>query len=156
MKVYLCLGSNLGDSRQLVNQALGLIGLLPESQLLRKSSLIETQPYGNVYQPVFWNQVAELETGLKPHDLLHRLQEFEAKMGRVRTIKWGPRLIDLDILFYGKKILNDHDLVLPHPDLQHREFALRLLRELIPSFKHPILNKTIAELYKELQQKETK
>lgn len=154
MKAYICLGSNLGDSRALITAAIDLIKLLPDSQLLRRSSLIETKPYGNMYQPMFWNQIVELETGIKPHELLYHLQDFELKLGRIRTVKWGPRLIDLDILLFGRKVINDRELIVPHPDFQHREFALRLLNELIPHYKHPILQKTIAELYAELKQEE--
>ena len=150
MKAYLCLGSNLGDSKALIASAIELIETLPQTQVLRKSSLIETEPYGLTDQPRFWNRIVELETAIAPHDLLHQLQSFESSLGRIRDVKWGPRLIDIDILLLDDLIVNDPELTLPHPDFHNRDFALKLLAELIPEYKHPIIKKTIAELYHKL------
>ena len=155
MKAYLCLGSNQGDSKALITAAIRLIADLPGCKLLRSSHLLETEPYGMIYQPRFWNQIVELETELEPHNLLHQTQEIELRLGRIRTIKWGPRLIDIDILLFDDKVIQDSELIVPHPDFQRRDFALKLLCELIPDYIHPIINKTIAELYAELKQEET-
>ena len=149
-RALLCLGSNLGPRDLLIYQALEEIKLLPQSSLGRLSSLLETEPYGLKEQPAFMNQVAELFTALEPTELLASLLIIENKLGRVREVKWGPRLIDIDILLMDKIIYKDDFLVLPHPDFHRRSFALQLLSELEPDLVHPVLNKTMQELYQDL------
>ncbi len=149
-RALLCLGSNLGPRDLLIYQALEEIKLLPQSSLGRLSSLLETEPYGLKEQPSFMNQVAELFTALEPTELLASLLIIENKLGRVREVKWGPRLIDIDILLMDKIIYKDDFLVLPHPDFHRRSFALQLLSELEPDLVHPVLNKTMQDLYQDL------
>ncbi len=150
-RALLCLGSNLGPRETLIYQALEEIKLLPQSALGRLSSLIETEPYGLKEQPPFMNQVAELFTDLEPAELLASLLAIESKLGRIRVQKWGPRLIDIDILLMDKIIYKDEFLVLPHPDFHRRDFALKLLIELEPELVHPVLDKSLQELYQDLK-----
>jgi 2-amino-4-hydroxy-6-hydroxymethyldihydropteridine diphosphokinase len=151
MKAYLCLGSNLGDSKALMLEAAEQISRLEDSSVTRASSIIETEPYGKSDQPVFLNQVLELETSLDPLTLLRMLLDIETRMGRIRTVKWGPRTIDIDILLMEDTIYMDDELCLPHPDFHRRYFALELLMELDPELLHPVFNKSISELYHELR-----
>ena len=154
MKAHLCLGANLGKPRVQINHALRLLASDPQIRLLRKSSLVKTMPYGRKDQPEFWNQVVEIDTDYDPGALLKVLLYAEAKLGRVRREKWGPRHIDLDILLCGDLVENSPELVLPHPDLHNRRFALQLLNELIPDQQHPVLHKSIATLLAELDARE--
>jgi 2-amino-4-hydroxy-6-hydroxymethyldihydropteridine diphosphokinase len=129
---YVGLGSNLGDSEQLIREAAELIGAL------RLSSIIETEPWGYAAQPNFLNAVAELDTALTPRQLLDHLLDVERRLGRERIgHRWGPRTIDLDLLLYGEEVVDEPGLVVPHPRLLEREFALRPLAELVPAQKIP-------------------
>ena len=142
--VYLGLGSNLGDRR--ANLKAAAAGLPPATRVLRASGIYETEPWGYLVQPVFLNQVLETETCLSPTDLLAALKRLEAGLGRQATFLYGPRLIDLDILLYDQLVLNQHDLVIPHPRLAQRAFTLVPLTELVPDLLHPVLGATMAEL----------
>jgi 2-amino-4-hydroxy-6-hydroxymethyldihydropteridine diphosphokinase len=129
---YVGLGSNLGDSEQLIREAAELIGAA------RLSSIIETEPWGYAAQPNFLNGVAEVETALGPRRLLDHLLDVERRLGRERIgHRWGPRTIDLDLLLYGEEVIDEPGLVVPHPRLLEREFALRPLAELVPALKIP-------------------
>jgi 2-amino-4-hydroxy-6-hydroxymethyldihydropteridine diphosphokinase len=129
---YVGLGSNLGDSERLIREAAVLIGAV------RLSSIIETEPWGYVEQPNFLNAVAELETGLTPRQLLDHLLDVERRLGRERVgHRWGPRTIDLDLLLYGEEEVDEPGLIVPHPRLLQREFALRPLAELVPAQRIP-------------------
>jgi 2-amino-4-hydroxy-6-hydroxymethyldihydropteridine diphosphokinase len=129
---YVGLGSNLGNSERLIREAAELIGAR------RLSSIVETEPWGYVDQPNFLNAVAELETALSPRQLLDHLLDVERRLGRERVgHRWGPRTIDLDLLLYGDEIVDEPGLVLPHPRLLEREFALGPLAELVPAQKIP-------------------
>jgi 2-amino-4-hydroxy-6-hydroxymethyldihydropteridine diphosphokinase len=129
---YVGLGSNLGDRDALILRAAELIGAK------RLSSLIETEPWGRREQPMFLNAVAEIETPLAPRQLLVHLLDVERSLGRERIgPRWGPRTIDLDLLLYGDETIDERGLVVPHPRLIEREFALRPLAELVPSLKIP-------------------
>jgi 2-amino-4-hydroxy-6-hydroxymethyldihydropteridine diphosphokinase len=129
---YVGLGSNLGDSERLIREAAELIGAV------RLSSIIETEPWGYVEQPNFLNAVAELETRLTPRQLLDHLLDVERRLGRERVgHRWGPRTIDLDLLLYGEEEVDEPGLVVPHPRLLQREFALRPLAELVPAQRIP-------------------
>ncbi|MBA4374193.1 MAG: 2-amino-4-hydroxy-6-hydroxymethyldihydropteridine diphosphokinase [Thermodesulfovibrio sp.] len=147
--VYIGLGSNLGDREKNCLEALRLLGDGGVA-VIRQSSLIETEPWGLADQPRFINMAAEVETGLLPHQLLELLNRIEGTMGRNRTIKWGPRVIDLDILLYNDLILNTEDLTVPHPLLHERDFVLRPLSEIAPDMVHPVLKMSIRRLREDL------
>ena len=150
MTAYLCLGSNLSHPRAQLNKARKLLAVEPGTKVLRASSVRKSQPYGKSDQPCFWNQVLEIQTSLSPQELLKWLLAMENAMGRVRREKWGPRIIDLDILFYEDLVLQTSELILPHPDLHNRRFALRLLNELAPDLIHPVFKKSVATLLRGL------
>ena len=145
-KVYIALGSNLGDRRNYLEQAVKKLEQDDDFRKLRVSSLIETKPYGGVEQEDFLNGVLETETILTPHELLDRLHVYEAEAGRERKVHWGPRTLDLDILFYDDLVVDDEELVIPHPDLENRDFVLEPLMELAPYLRHPVYRKTIRQL----------
>ena len=145
-KVFLGLGSNLGDREQNIKEALKQH---QGSEMARKvtiSSLYETKPEGVKEQPLFLNAVLRMETGLSPRNLLDALQDLERQLGRERSRKWGPRIIDLDILLYGNLVMKEKDLEIPHPLLAERSFVLIPLAELAPETIHPILGETISAL----------
>ncbi len=154
--VYLSLGSNIGDKVGYIQQAVKLLQKSTDFVLVRASTLYETEPWGNKKQEWFVNAVIEAKTKLSPVQLLHHCQEVEQKLGRVREgiPHWGQRTIDIDILFYGKEIINLPELQVPHKHLHERAFTLVPLLELIPSFSHPIFNKTIMELHEGLAKPE--
>lgn len=152
-KAYLGIGSNLGDKRKFVEEAIEKIKKNPEIRKVRTSELIVTEPYGGVKQDVFLNGAIELETLYFPEELLHFLQSVEKEAGRKRKVHWGPRTLDLDILFYEKFVSDDPSLTVPHPDMQNREFVLKPLAELCPYYMHPVLFKSVRQLLEELQEK---
>ena len=147
--VYIAFGSNIGDRGAAIEEALNLIEQ-NEMKIVKRSKIYETEPYGYVDQPSFLNGAVEVETNLSCRDVLERLLSIENQIGRVREFKWGPRIIDLDIIFYNNEIYDEEDLKVPHPDMQSRDFVLRPLNELCPDYVHPILGKTIRELLGEL------
>ncbi|MDX2188454.1 MAG: 2-amino-4-hydroxy-6-hydroxymethyldihydropteridine diphosphokinase [Bacteroidota bacterium] len=146
--VYIGLGSNVGDKQANLNKAILLIDQ-KLGKVSKASHLYNTKAWGNTHQPDFLNQVIELRTSFKVTFVLHVLLEIELKLGRIRTEKWGPRTIDLDILFFDNTIINTPDLIVPHPEIQNRKFVLLPLCEIAPDFKHPILKKTNKKLLKE-------
>jgi 2-amino-4-hydroxy-6-hydroxymethyldihydropteridine diphosphokinase len=128
---WIGLGSNLGDGPAVLRSALKRLQGLPKTRLLRCSSMYRSEPWGDPHQPPFTNAVAELETGLQPAELLTALLEIESQMGRVRgDRRWGPRLIDLDLLMFDDRILDLPQLTLPHPLMHQRAFVLVPLAEL--------------------------
>ena len=142
--IFLALGSNLED--RAANLQAARDALAPKIRVVRESPLYITPPWGYTDQPDFLNQVIEIETILHPIPLLHRLKEIEAEMGRETTFRNGPRLIDLDILFYGQEIVEGELLQIPHPRLQERAFVLIPLNDLAPDFIHPVLQESVSEM----------
>jgi len=122
--------------------------------LLQCSPLYRTEPVGKKDQGWFINGVIAVETSLRPREFLDFLLDIERKMGRERVERWGPRVIDLDILFYGAEVLNEDGLQIPHPQLPERKFVLIPLRDIAPHFEHPLLAKTISQILSELPDKE--
>jgi len=144
--VYIGLGSNLADPRAQVDRALSALGDLPQTRLLRRSRLYRSDPWGRPEQPEFVNAVAGLQTGLKPRELLDALLAIERGAGRVRdATRWGPRVLDLDILVYGDQIIDEPGLHIPHPHLHERAFVLLPLAEIAPELVVPRLGR-IGEL----------
>ena len=142
--IFLALGSNLED--RAANLQAARDALAPKIRVVRESPLYITPPWGYTDQPDFLNQVIEVETILHPIPLLHRLKKIEAEMGRETTFRNGPRLIDLDILFYGQEIVEGELLQIPHPRLQERAFVLIPLNDLAPDFIHPVLQESVSEM----------
>lgn len=145
-KVFIAIGSNLGDRVENCRKAVELIGKLPSTKVIRESSLYETEPWGYEDQPLFLNGAVEIETSLSPVELLVELKRVEAETGRQETFRWGPRAIDLDIVFYGDDVINEGGLTIPHPRAHERPFVLVPLKEIAPDLIHPVLKKTVSEL----------
>lgn len=144
--VYIGSGSNLGDRLAHLHQARELIKTRIGS-LVRESSVYQSEPWGDVEQPWFYNQVIAIQTDLPPHAVLDCLLEIEREMGRVREERFGPRIIDLDILLYGQQIISDSILKIPHPRMTVRNFVLIPLMEITSDLKLPDTELTIEELY---------
>ena len=142
--VYLALGSNLGD--RLTNLKQAIAALPPQMEVKTKSSIYETPPWGYEDQPKFLNQVIRAKTYLDPEPLLKHLKRLEVALGRKESFPNGPRLIDMDILFYDDLVLNGLSLILPHPRLHERGFVLLPLMEISPELVHPVNKKSVREM----------
>ena len=153
-RAYLGLGSNLGDKETYLNQAVEALDETRGCQVEKVSSYLVTEPYGGVEQDDFLNACLCLKTYLSPEELLRRLHEIEQDAHRERIIRWGPRTLDLDILLYDDLILETEELILPHMDMENREFVLKPLSEIAPNLRHPILHKTMRQLADQLAAKE--
>ncbi len=129
---YIALGSNLGDRDAHLGAARQGLAALPETRVIAASKVEETPPLAGMDQPPYLNQMVLLETGLDPRRLLAACQAIERQAGRVRSERWGSRTLDLDIVRYGGRRLTEPDLIIPHPELPHRDFWLRELAELAP------------------------
>jgi 2-amino-4-hydroxy-6-hydroxymethyldihydropteridine diphosphokinase len=153
---YLGLGANLGDPRQQVLEALELLKNADEVEVTRVSTFYRNPPLGPEDQPWYVNAVARVRTRLGPEELLRLLQQIEAALGRVRGEKWGPRLIDLDLLLYNGEMIFTPNLVVPHPEMHHRAFVLAPLAEIAPRAWHPVLLKNAEDLLAELDAEDRK
>lgn len=149
-RAYLSLGSNLGDRRGYLLEAVRRLAT-PEVLLRRLSSVYETEPQDLPDQPWFLNLVAEIDTSLPPRDLLAHLRAIETCLGRVRHTAGGPRTLDIDILLYGDAVVDSPELTLPHPRMAARRFVLEPLAELVPELCHPTLDRTIRALLEEVR-----
>jgi len=148
--VFLLLGSNLGDREAYLKKAIDLI----ETELgvaVKKTSVYETEAWGKTDEPNYLNQVVQVDTTLSARQVLEKILQIEIRMGRVRERKWGSRIIDIDILFYGQHMINEPGLIVPHPELHNRRFTLEPLSEIVPDLEHPVLKKSIFQLKSELK-----
>ncbi|MCL6471299.1 MAG: 2-amino-4-hydroxy-6-hydroxymethyldihydropteridine diphosphokinase [Firmicutes bacterium] len=134
---YLSLGSNLGDRQGYLKEAVQIIGTTPGVNIIKVSSVYETEPIGDVPQGNFYNIIVKVKTGLSPHDLLALAQKVEAKLGRQRQLHWGPRTIDVDIIIYSEAQIDEEDLKVPHPEMLNRAFVLVPLVEIEPDIELP-------------------
>ena len=150
-KAYISLGSNIGDKEKNLNMALEEIKKISGTQIKKVSGFLITKPFGYTEQDDFLNAAAELETLLIPEELLKELLAVEQKLGRVREIKWGPRLIDLDILIFDDEVIDEENLTIPHPWMSERMFVLEPFAEIAPNVVHPLNRKRIRELKNELE-----
>lgn len=150
VNVFLLLGSNLGDRKLHLQQAIECIEdeIAP---IIDQSAVYETQSWGKADSPDYLNQVILIQTGLPAQAILQSILNIEWKIGRVREEKWGPRVIDIDILFYGDIFIDEPDLKIPHPELHKRRFTLEPLAAIAPDLVHPVLNKNILQLKNELK-----
>lgn len=143
--IFVLLGSNLGDRAANLRKAITMIGELP-GIVLRQSAVYQTAAWGKTDQPDFFNQVIRLESTLDPEELLTGLLDIERRLGRERLEKWGPRAIDLDILFYHQRVVNLPHLTIPHPQLHLRRFTLVPLAEIAHDKIHPVLHQSVEHL----------
>lgn len=151
-KVYLSLGSNMGDKRENLLEAIKRVGELENTEIVKSSTILETEPFGYIEQDNFLNACLEVKTLLTPQEFLSSILKIELDMGRVREIKWGPRVIDIDILFYDAEIIQEDNLAVPHPWICEREFVLEPLSEIAPNYVHPLERKTIMMLARKLKE----
>lgn len=152
--VYLSLGSNMGDREMYLEDAVATLEGDPCCEVVQVTPWTETEPYGMVDQDPFFNGCLELRTIYDPYKLLEVLHEIEAAAGRERKVHWGPRTLDLDILLYGDRIIDSKELIIPHVDMHNREFVLLPMVQLAPWRRHPLLHKSMKELYDDLLAKE--
>lgn len=150
-KAYIAIGSNMGDREQYLRQGVEALEQCPDIRVKKVSDWIETEPYGVVDQDRFLNGCMEIETLLPPEELLTFLQKVELDNERVRDLRWGPRTLDLDMIFYDNEIIDTDRLKVPHVDMHNRDFVLVPLKQIAPNYCHPVLHKTIDMLLKELK-----
>ena len=152
-RVYLSLGSNMGDRGGYLDFAVNELKTDPAFKNVRESRRIATNPYGGVAQGEFLNSVVEADTYLAPEELLRRVNGIEKAAGRTRDVRWGDRTLDIDILFYDDIVYDKNGLSIPHYDMINREFVLKPLAELAPYKLHPLLRKRVIDLLEELEKK---
>lgn len=145
---YLSLGSSLGDKGGYLDRAIAMLAQTAGIKVKKVSSYIQTEPYGGVASNVFLNCAAEIETYLTPRQLLDEIHRVENACGRVRKERWGDRTLDIDIIFFGGEIINESDLVIPHPEYAKRDFVLIPLKEIAPDFICPDSGRKVRELHK--------
>ena len=144
--VYLSLGANIGDREDNISSALELLSEDKNIRLIKTADIIETKPYGVTDQPDFLNTCAYIKTLYDPRELLEAIQQTEKEKKRLRIKHWGPRTLDIDIVYYDDLVMHDEDLIIPHADMHNREFVLKPLAQIAPYFRHPVLGKTTVEM----------
>ena len=144
-QIFILLGSNLGDRQENLDRARQEISR-SVGEIITTSSIYKTAAWGNTLQPDFYNQVIEIRSAHNPANLISSTQLIEQKMGRIREEKWGPRIIDIDILFYGDTIISIENLTIPHPEISNRRFTLLPLAEIASHFAHPVFKKSVLQL----------
>ncbi|MHB1393544.1 MAG: 2-amino-4-hydroxy-6-hydroxymethyldihydropteridine diphosphokinase [Clostridia bacterium] len=150
VKAYIGLGSNIGDREANLSRAVAFLGQVNGVEVIAVSSYYNTAPVGYVQQPDFLNAAAEIITTLSADELLQVCNCIEKELRRERIIRWGPRTIDLDILLYGDRIINEKYLTVPHPRMHERIFVLEPLNEIAPQALHPVYRQTVREMYQVL------
>lgn len=145
IQIFILLGSNLGDRQENLDRARLEISR-SVGEIITASSVYKTAAWGNTQQPDFYNQVIEIRSASDPKKLIVDTQQVEQKMGRIREEKWGPRIIDIDILFHGDSVISNENLTLPHPEIANRRFTLLPLAEIASDFVHPVLKKSVLHL----------
>ena len=148
---FIAFGSNMGDRLSYINDAIANLKADMRCEVKKVSKFVESRPYGDVEQENFYNGVLELRTLLEPKELLEFLQAEERHAGRVRKEHWGPRTLDLDILYFDDMVIENDDLTIPHVDMQHRDFVLVPLNEIAPYKRHPLIGLTTKEMLKRLK-----
>ena len=138
--VFLGLGSNLGDRNEYLRVATEMLDADEKVNVIRASTVIETEPVGAIAEGHFLNQVVEIETEYEPEELLKRCLDIEHSQGRIRERKWESRTLDIDILFFGDLVFHTESLQIPHPEIEQRAFVLQPMVEIAPDFKHPECN----------------
>lgn len=152
-RTYLLLGSNIGDAAAHIQYATDRIAQ-NVGKITKASSFYITEPWGGISQDNFYNIVLQVETKLEAQEVLKKILEIEIEAGRERKEKYGPRIIDIDIIFFNQEIINRSGLTVPHPLLQERKFTLVPLSEIDPKFKHPVFAKTMSTLLQECKDKQ--
>lgn len=153
-QAFVATGSNLGDRGEYIRKGIEAIKACEDCVVEKESELIVTKPYGVTEQPDFLNGMLQIKTLFSPMELLHKLNEIEAAANRERKMHWGPRTLDMDIIFYDDLVLDTTELTIPHVDMQNRKFVLEPLAELASWYRHPIFGKTVKEMLEELKQME--
>lgn len=149
-EAYLGIGSNMGDKKAYLDEAVKLLDEVRGCHVEKVSSYLVTEPYGGVEQDDFLNACLKLKTFLQPQELLDRMHDIEQNAHRERIVRWGPRTLDLDILMYDDEVLETDDLIIPHVEMHLREFVLKPLAEIAPNKRHPVYQKTISQLASEV------
>lgn len=147
---FLAIGSNIGDLETNLNNAIEEIKNISKSRFVKASSFLRNAAYGVTDQPEFLNGIVEIQTSLEPKSLLKEIKDMEKNLGRKETYRWGPRLIDIDIILYDDIVYSDGELNIPHKDMENRDFVLIPLAEIAPEVVHPVFNKSIKEMKDEL------
>lgn len=153
-KAYLSIGSNIGDKEGYLDFAIDRLNSLPDTKVTAVSDFITTEPYGNVEQDEFLNGALEVETLKMPEELLETVLSIEAEAGRERLVHWGPRTLDIDVLFYDREIINAGNLIIPHMEIPKRRFVLEPLATIAPYYIHPVYNKSVLTMLEILEENE--
>lgn len=151
MTAWICLGSNLEEPFKQLEKAVMYLSEKCYITILRQGKAMATKPFGFTDQPDFANQLIQIETPLSAMELLIFLKKVEEELGRKPTHKWGPRIIDMDILFYGDEVIKTDELTIPHPGIPEREYLLKLLNDIAPDYVHPEINARISNIYDKFQ-----
>ena len=150
-EVYLSIGSNIGNKEENLNRAIELINSYKEIEVTKVSTFLKTEPWGYLDQEEFLNAALKIRTIFSPQELMRTLLHIEKEMKRERIVKWGPRIIDLDIIFYDDLVLDDDLIIVPHPRMEEREFVLKPLSEIGGNKVHPLLKKRVFRLLEEVE-----